>query len=62
MFQSSFELTSYITEMKRLLDISYNAVSKLFRAYELYNYDKAVDKSIDILFQSSFELTSYITE
>ena len=36
MFQSSFELTGYITNMDRLEEIDF-MVSKLFRAYRLYN-------------------------
>ena len=35
-FQSSFELTGYITNFYRLATYSYE-VSKLFRAYGLYN-------------------------
>ena len=38
-FQSSFELTSYITNIDVAL-FSVAAVSKLFRAYELYNKQK----------------------
>ena len=37
MFQSSFELTGYITKRKDILMMNDNIVSKLFRAYRLYN-------------------------
>ena len=37
-------------------------VSKLFRAYELYNSDRFKKVPIPLVFQSSFELTSYITD
>ena len=37
-------------------------VSKLFRAYELYNLMDLADVEIFVEFQSSFELTSYITK
>ena len=37
MFQSSFELTGYITVPYRLLQQKILEVSKLFRAYGLYN-------------------------
>ena len=37
-------------------------VSKLFRAYGLYNdFSGSLNISVGILFQSSFELTGYIT-
>ena len=36
-FQSSFELTSYITKRQSVLASALADVSKLFRAYELYN-------------------------
>ena len=36
-------------------------VSKLFRAYGLYNSDEAVEIVLKTMFQSSFELTGYIT-
>ena len=36
-------------------------VSKLFRAYELYNMEIHLTRIELIQFQSSFELTSYIT-
>ena len=38
LFQSSFELTGYITKIKELRAVD-NVVSKLFRAYGLYNYN-----------------------
>ena len=37
-------------------------VSKLFRAYGLYNVGGAVGKAGEFMFQSSFELTGYITK
>ena len=40
-FQSSFELTGYITDSSFFFFFSIK-VSKLFRAYGLYNYDKLV--------------------
>ena len=40
-FQSSFELTGYITE-KVLNKLSVDLVSKLFRAYRLYNLVKVI--------------------
>ena len=36
-------------------------VSKLFRAYGLYNNDQFIDFTGNYEFQSSFELTGYIT-
>ena len=38
MFQSSFELTGYITGNARRKIAESEAVSKLFRAYGLYNH------------------------
>ena len=61
-FQSSFELTGYITKYYDVRKIYSNWVSKLFRAYGLYNINTThCTKSIS-QFQSSFELTGYITE
>ena len=37
-------------------------VSKLFRAYGLYNESEIVKVAAEVAFQSSFELTGYITE
>ena len=37
MFQSSFELTGYITSIADTNQVSAILVSKLFRAYGLYN-------------------------
>ena len=37
MFQSSFELTGYITDSKKYKQDEVLDVSKLFRAYRLYN-------------------------
>ena len=60
MFQSSFELTGYITSTnKRMGEILW--VSKLFRAYGLYNQDALIESIDELKFQSSFELTGYIT-
>ena len=39
-FQSSFELTVYITVEEQLMMYTPDYVSKLFRAYELYNASK----------------------
>ena len=62
MFQSSFELTGYITNRASAKKIAtLTAVSKLFRAYGLYNSSMlAALMNVDG-FQSSFELTGYIT-
>ena len=60
-FQSSFELTSYITIADMRTKAINLEVSKLFRAYELYNILVEVESLIMTTFQSSFELTSYIT-
>ena len=38
-----------------------NEVSKLFRAYGLYNISQPAPRYANIKFQSSFELTGYIT-
>ena len=59
-FQSSFELTGYITEAFDC-DEEEMRVSKLFRAYRLYNPYLTGSGNLSILFQSSFELTGYIT-
>ena len=61
MFQSSFELTGYITE-SHLEYKTAHIVSKLFRAYGLYNeFIYECFDAVDDAFQSSFELTGYIT-
>ena len=61
LFQSSFELTGYITTAG-VFSVPFSSVSKLFRAYGLYNgYDDGKDWNSDKKFQSSFELTGYIT-
>ena len=36
-FQSSFELTGYITGLRSNIEAIMDCVSKLFRAYRLYN-------------------------
>ena len=60
-FQSSFELTGYITAERRS-DKERRLVSKLFRAYGLYNLILAIStRPLGAMFQSSFELTGYIT-
>ena len=59
-FQSSFELTGYITAERRS-DKERRLVSKLFRAYGLYNIILSSIKNFSKLFQSSFELMGYIT-
>ena len=60
-FQSSFELTGYITADDLIRQGMTFEVSKLFRAYRLYN-EVASTIALSILsFQSSFELTGYIT-
>ena len=60
-FQSSFELTGYITD-KRIISYDGDIVSKLFRAYGLYNCVTLYFNEMQgNLFQSSFELTGYIT-
>ena len=62
LFQSSFELTGYITESCREAGSYKEQVSKLFRAYGLYNsYIRKPHIYSIIMFQSSFELTGYIT-
>ena len=62
-FQSSFELTGYITfKIDVRVFKKYKFVSKLFRAYGLYNQSDTDCPEVDtIKFQSSFELTGYIT-
>ena len=60
-FQSSFELTGYITGIFLALVFIVYKVSKLFRAYGLYNSDTDCPEVDTIKFQSSFELTGYIT-
>ena len=60
MFQSSFELTGYITLYSCGVNY-YQKVSKLFRAYRLYNKYNFKDRGLVGVFQSSFELTGYIT-
>ena len=62
LFQSSFELTGYITRQKSKIYQIYFLVSKLFRAYRLYNYPMVYNEDGEMVFQSSFELTGYITE
>ena len=60
-FQSSFELTGYITQYVMFI-MGHVEVSKLFRAYGLYN--EIMSDIVSIVkdkFQSSFELTGYIT-
>ena len=62
MFQSSFELTGYITVGDTSYKITNIKVSKLFRAYRLYNWiDESEIVKAAAEFQSSFELTGYIT-
>ena len=61
-FQSSFELTGYITFTATPFEADDKVVSKLFRAYGLYN--DGLSNFKDLMydpFQSSFELTGYIT-
>gem|GEM_PF-2539279 len=61
-FQSSFELTGYITTSNCFLTyFTLTSVSKLFRAYGLYNDKYEVSAVTGFSFQSSFELTGYIT-
>ena len=60
MFQSSFELTGYITSDTECPEVD-TIVSKLFRAYRLYNVAIDVRCEKANVFQSSFELTGYIT-
>ena len=60
-FQSSFELTGYITDSSFFFFFSIK-VSKLFRAYGLYNNSPVIFIRGDGEFQSSFELTGYITK
>ena len=61
-FQSSFELTGYITILCAT-DLNHpQHVSKLFRAYGLYNVIMKQEILVVLeKFQSSFELTGYIT-
>ena len=61
MFQSSFELTGYITVSVVGISKVVKNVSKLFRAYGLYNVVNRQHIDIQNQFQSSFELTGYIT-
>ena len=61
-FQSSFELMGYITLVVSGVAVVAGAVSKLFRAYGLYNPVVEMSYGNPIgLFQSSFELMGYIT-
>ena len=61
-FQSSFELTGYITVVRMRYKKLVMLVSKLFRAYGLYNsLTSIIIHEVHYLFQSSFELTGYIT-
>ena len=60
-FQSSFELTGYITLWAIYSIEELKTVSKLFRAYGLYNDEPDGPLDISKRFQSSFELTGYIT-
>ena len=60
MFQSSFELTGYITSDTECPEVD-TIVSKLFGAYRLYNVAIDVRCEKANVFQSSFELTGYIT-
>ena len=61
-FQSSFELTGYITCSVLVCIHHRRGVSKLFRAYVLYNYEGIEGYgNLSDAFQSSFELTGYIT-
>ena len=60
-FQSSFELMGYITFSGGII-VRADFVSKLFRAYGLYNTNNESSNSgATIKFQSSFELMGYIT-
>ena len=60
-FQSSFELTGYITYQLLNANLKKKQVSKLFRAYGLYNTSFSSFLQSLSMFQSSFELTGYIT-
>ena len=61
-FQSSFELTGYITGVSMRIIMPTQEVSKLFRAYGLYNKVlNGLSADLILVFQSSFELTGYIT-
>ena len=60
-FQSSFELTGYITIEVTHIGVNTIQVSKLFRAYGLYNEEELYYPATEKVFQSSFELTGYIT-
>ena len=60
-FQSSFELTGYITQKWFAVWQTLEWVSKLFRAYGLYNSEILSGVGHESTFQSSFELTGYIT-
>ena len=59
--QSSFELTGYITTVVSGALLVSLIVSKLFRAYRLYNDILVTRTKGHTVFQSSFELTGYIT-
>ena len=60
-FQSSFELMGYITFSGGII-VRADFVSKLFRAYGLYNYSFVINSNFNKEeFQSSFELMGYIT-
>ena len=51
-FQSSFELTGYITDNQISLYADDTLVSKLFRAYGLYNYQTLITLSKPVFFVS----------
>ena len=61
-FQSSFELMGYITITSMLMSKPNLIVSKLFRAYGLYNFYLSEFCIDEFSFQSSFELMGYITD
>ena len=61
MFQSSFELMGYITITVYMMMCHHGIVSKLFRAYGLYNGVNDDAGKGYLWFQSSFELMGYIT-
>ena len=51
-FQSSFELTGYITNTSLGVQSSALHVSKLFRAYRLYNKIEVMTYAIDLRFKA----------
>ena len=61
MFQSSFELTGYITQNKRRNKDEYKTFQSSFELTGYITVSRLLRHSQSLQFQSSFELTGYIT-